>query len=53
LATNPTLHDHQGPNDHLRCTVIILFIHWELVKCICRLFLGHLAIDREDCGSEV
>jgi hypothetical protein len=21
LATNPTLHDHQGPNDHLRCNV--------------------------------
>jgi hypothetical protein len=32
---------------------IILWIHWELVKWICRLFLGHLAIGREDCGSEV
>jgi hypothetical protein len=21
LATNPTRHDHQGPNDYLRCTV--------------------------------
>ena len=21
LATNPTLHDHQGPHDHFRCTV--------------------------------
>jgi DNA-binding transcriptional LysR family regulator len=21
LATNPTFHDHQGPNDDLRCTV--------------------------------
>jgi hypothetical protein len=27
---------------------IILWIHWELVKWICRLFLGHLAIGRED-----
>jgi hypothetical protein len=32
---------------------INLLIHWELVKLICRLFLGHLAIGREDCGSEV
>jgi hypothetical protein len=32
---------------------IILLICSELVKWICRLFLGHLAIDREDCGSEV
>jgi hypothetical protein len=31
----------------------ILLIHWELVKMICRLFLGHLAIGREDCGLEV
>jgi hypothetical protein len=31
----------------------ILWIHWDLVKWICRLFLGHLAIGREDCGSEV
>jgi hypothetical protein len=29
---------------------INLFIHWKLVKWICRLFLGHLAIGREDCG---
>jgi hypothetical protein len=28
-------------------------IHQELVKWICRLFLGHLAIGRDDCGSEV
>jgi hypothetical protein len=34
---------------------IILLIYWELVKWICSLFfgLGHLAIGREDCGSEV
>jgi hypothetical protein len=32
---------------------INLLIHWELVKWICRLFLGHLTIGREDCGSEV
>jgi hypothetical protein len=32
---------------------IIVLIHWELVKWICRLFLDHLAIGREDCGSEV
>jgi hypothetical protein len=32
---------------------IILWIHWELVKWICRLFLGHLAIEREDCCSKV
>jgi hypothetical protein len=32
---------------------IIVLIHWELVKWICRLFLGHLDISREDCGSEV
>jgi hypothetical protein len=33
---------------------IIVLIHWKLVKWICRLFLGHLAIgNREDCGSEV
>jgi hypothetical protein len=31
---------------------IILLIHWELVKWICRLFLGHLAIGREDCGYQ-
>jgi hypothetical protein len=32
---------------------IILLIHWELVKWICRLFLGYFAIGREDdCGSE-
>jgi hypothetical protein len=27
---------------------IILWNHWEPVKWICRLFLGHLAIGRED-----
>jgi hypothetical protein len=32
---------------------ITLLIHWELVKWICRLFLGHLAIGEDDCGSEV
>jgi hypothetical protein len=55
-ATNPTPHDRHRPDDHLSgpALFIILWIHWELVKWICRLFLGHLAIDgREDCGSEV
>jgi hypothetical protein len=53
-ATNPTFHDHHRPDDHLRTTMfIIVLIHWELVKWICRLFLDHLAIGREDCGSEV
>jgi hypothetical protein len=28
---------------------IIILFHWGLVKWICRLFLGHLVIDREDC----
>jgi hypothetical protein len=32
---------------------VILLIHWEVVKWICSLFLGHLAIGRKDCGSEV
>jgi hypothetical protein len=53
-ATTPTLHDQ--PADQMTNSgplFIILLIHWELVKWICRLFLGHLAIDREDCGSEV
>jgi hypothetical protein len=29
---------------------VILLIHWEVVKWICSLFLGHLAIGRKDCG---
>jgi hypothetical protein len=32
---------------------VILLIHWEVVKWICSLFLGHLAIGREDCGCQM
>jgi hypothetical protein len=46
--TNPDQMIISGP-----LFIIILLIHWELVKWICRLFLGHLAIGGEDCGSEV
>jgi hypothetical protein len=35
--TNPDQMTVSGP------LFIILLIHWELVKWICRLFLGHLA----------
>jgi hypothetical protein len=31
---------------------VILLIHWEVVKWICSLFLGHLAIGRKDCGYQ-
>jgi hypothetical protein len=31
---------------------INLLIHWELVKWICRLFLGHLAIGMEDYAAQ-
>jgi hypothetical protein len=34
---------------------VILLIHWDwkVVKWICSLFLGHLAIDRKDCGYQM
>jgi hypothetical protein len=30
---------------------VILLIHWEMVKWICSLFLGHLAIDSWQGGE--
>jgi hypothetical protein len=40
---NPSPHDRHEPNDHLSgpALFVILWIHWELLKWICRLFSGN------------
>ena len=54
LGNSSNSDDPHGSDDTtLETLIIILLIHWEVVKWISRLLKGAVVVGKEDCGSEV